>query len=189
MGRVARYFGCEVLREVDEEAFMKALKDEPSEADKASETAFSGAQNTSFYWKSTEFNISSTSQKLRESCGERAILRAVHFFEENRRVQAQTEALERGDFDRFLALVRASGRSSWMLLQNVIPAGAPQHQELAFAIMLAERLLAGRGAVRVHGGGFAGTAQAWVPLDKLNVFRDGIDAVLGKGSCRVLRLL
>ncbi len=189
MGKVARYFGRGVLREVDEEAFMRALKSAPMNSCDGRKTDHPAAGKGLFAKKSTELSISSTSFNLRLNCGDRAVMRAMHFFEENRRVQAQTAALKQGDYDRFLAIVRASGHSSWMLLQNVIPAGPPYRQELAFAISLAEKLLAGRGAVRVHGGGFAGTVQAWVPLDILDSFRGGIADVLGTGSCRVLRLL
>lgn len=125
---------------------------------------------------------------LRREAGDRAVLRAVHIYEENRRVTGEVAALKAGDFDRFLALVNASGRSSWMYLQNVIPAGYKSHQDLAVALALAEKLLDGRGASRVHGGGFAGTIQAFVPLEMLESFRAGMDAVLGAGSCHVLSI-
>ncbi len=126
--------------------------------------------------------------ELRREAGDRAVLRAMHIYEENRRVTEQVAALKRGDFDRFLELVKASGRSSWMYLQNVIPAGYKTHQDLAVSLALAEKLLAGRGACRVHGGGFAGTIQAFVPLDALDTFRSGMDAVLGEGSCHILSI-
>lgn len=126
--------------------------------------------------------------ELRREAGDRAVLRAVHIYEENRRVTEQVAALRRGDFDRFLELVKASGRSSWMYLQNVIPAGCKEHQDLAVSLALAEKLLNGRGACRVHGGGFAGTIQAFVPLDMLDHFRSGMDAVLGEGSCHILSI-
>ena len=125
---------------------------------------------------------------LRRCAGDRAVLRAIHVYEENKRVTAQVEALKAGDFDRFLELVKASGRSSWMFLQNVIPAGYKEHQDLAIALALAEKLLDGSGACRVHGGGFAGTIQAFVPLTRLDAFRTGIEAVLGEGSCLVLSI-
>lgn len=126
--------------------------------------------------------------KVRAAAGDRAILRAIHVYEENKRVDSQVKALEQGDFDTFLKLVSASGRSSWMLLQNVIPEGRTAAQEVAFALTVAEHLLAGRGAVRVHGGGFAGTIQAFVPNDMLDTFRTGIDSILGAGSCHVLSI-
>ncbi|MBQ4565889.1 MAG: galactokinase [Oscillospiraceae bacterium] len=126
--------------------------------------------------------------RLRSLVGDRAILRSVHCYEENKRVQKQTEALQRGDFDEFLRLVTASGSSSWRLLQNVIPEGHTRMQELAFALTLAEKLLDGQGAVRVHGGGFAGTIQAFVPHSLLETFRSRMEAVLGEGSCHVLSI-
>ena len=124
--------------------------------------------------------------ELREKCGDRAVMRALHFYQENERVLQQVEALESGDFDRFLQLVRQSGYSSYMYLQNVIPAGNTQHQEVAVSLALCERYLQGRGAYRVHGGGFAGTVQAFVPIDILDAFCSGMDAVLGEGACHVL---
>ena len=125
---------------------------------------------------------------LRKSCGDRAVLRAMHFYGENRRVLQQTEALEQGDFEGFLNLVRQSGRSSYMYLQNVIPRGSAEQQELALSLALCERYLEGRGACRVHGGGFSGTVQAFVPLDLLERFVNGVEAVLGCGACHVLKI-
>jgi len=125
---------------------------------------------------------------LRDACGDRAVLRAVHFYQENARVPQQVAALESGDFEKFLCLVKQSGYSSYMYLQNVIPAGYKSHQDVALALALCEHLLAGRGAYRVHGGGFAGTVQAFVPNDMLEDFRAGIDAVLGEGACHVLSI-
>ena len=125
---------------------------------------------------------------LRETCGDRAVLRAVHFYQENARVTKQVAALEEGNFDAFLALVRESGHSSYMYLQNVIPAGRTAHQEVAIALALCDHYLNGRGAYRVHGGGFAGTVQAFVPMDMLEDFRAGIDGALGEGACHVLSI-
>jgi len=125
---------------------------------------------------------------LRQSCGDRAVLRAIHFYQENARVPRQVAALRQGDFDTFLALEKESGRSSYMYLQNVLTTGDPAHQALALTLALCEKLLHGRGAYRVHGGGFAGTAQAFVPLDLLSSFRKGIDSVLGEGACHVLTI-
>ena len=126
--------------------------------------------------------------EVRRAAGDRAALRAAHVFNENKRCAVETAALGNGDFERFLQLVSESGRSSWMYLQNVIPTGSTARQELAFSLLLCERLLGGRGAFRVHGGGFAGTVQAFVPEDMLAGFRAGIDAVLGAGSCHVLSI-
>ena len=126
--------------------------------------------------------------ELRKSCGDRAVMRAIHFYQENARVPKQVAALKAGDFEGFLALVKQSGYSSYMYLQNVIPAGYKQHQDVAVSLALCEHYLAGRGAYRVHGGGFAGTVQAFVPFDILEAFRSGIDAVLGEGACHVLSI-
>ena len=126
--------------------------------------------------------------EVRAAAGDRAVLRAMHFFADNRRVTEQVAALRAGDFDAFLRLVNESGRSSWLYLQNVVPTGATAHQELAAALALAAKLLGGRGACRVHGGGFAGTIQAFVPLDLLESFRAGMEAVFGAGSCHVLSI-
>ena len=125
---------------------------------------------------------------LREKCGDRAVLRAVHFYQENARVPTQVAALERGDFDTFLKLVKESGYSSYMYLQNVIPAGYKQHQDVAVALALCEHYLQGKGAYRVHGGGFAGTVQAFVPFEILDSFKAGIDAALGEGACHILSI-
>ena len=112
----------------------------------------------------------------------------MHFFTDNQRVADQVSALKAGNFEEFLRLVNESGRSSWLYLQNVVPAGYTAHQELAVALALADHLLDGRGACRVHGGGFAGTIQAFVPIDMLEDFRAGMEAVLGEGSCHVLSI-
>ena len=125
---------------------------------------------------------------LREKCGDRAVMRAIHEYNENRRVPLQVAALENGDFDTFLRLTKESGFSSWMYLQNVIPAGYVNQQAMAVALGLCEHYLMGRGAYRVHGGGFAGTVQAFVPYDILDSFVKGIDAALGEGACHVLSI-
>ena len=125
---------------------------------------------------------------LREKCGDRAVMRAVHEYNENRRVPQQVAALENGDFDTFLRLTKESGFSSWMYLQNVIPAGYKNEQAMAIALALCEKYLCGKGAYRVHGGGFAGTVQAFVPYDILDSFKAGIDAALGEGACHILSI-
>ena len=123
---------------------------------------------------------------LRKACGDRAVMRAIHVFNENRRVPQQVVCLEEGDFDTFLRMETESGRSSWMYLQNVIPTGSIGAQAVAVALALCENALGGRGAYRVHGGGFAGTVQAFVPYDMLEQFRTKIDTALGEGACHVL---
>ncbi len=125
---------------------------------------------------------------LRAAHGDRAVLRAMHFFDENERVVEQVEALRAGDMERFLSLVLASGRSSLAHLQNVFAASLPHQQGMTLALALAERVLDGRGAWRVHGGGFGGTTQNYVPLDKLEEFRTTLESVFGDGSCHVLRI-
>lgn len=126
---------------------------------------------------------------LREKVGDRAILRALHFFAENRRVAAQKAALKAGDLDTFLANVIASGRSSFCYLQNVYTTKNVSEQGLSLALCLAERVLSGkRAAWRVHGGGFAGTIQAFVPTEDVAEFRAAMDAAFGEGRCMVLRV-
>ena len=125
---------------------------------------------------------------LRAQCGDRAVMRCIHFYQDDARVPQQVAALESGDFARFLELVKQSGRSSWMYLQNVIPAGYKEHQDVAISLALCQHYLQGRGAYRVHGGGFAGTVQAFVPFDLLESFRAGMDAALGQGACHVLSI-
>lgn len=126
--------------------------------------------------------------EVRAAAGDRAVLRAMHIFDDNRRVTEQTEALRSGRFDSFLRLVNESGESSWKYLQNVIPSGSSEHQEMAFAIALCKKLLNGRGAVRVHGGGFAGTVLAFVPNDKFDAFKAQLEGILGSACCHRLRI-
>lgn len=126
--------------------------------------------------------------EIRHQVPDRSILRAIHFYQENKRVQRQAQALREGDYETFLRLATESGRSSWMYLQNITPAGAIQHQDVAVALAMCDVLLQGRGAYRVHGGGFAGTVQAFVPMDMLNAFKNGMESVLGVGKCHVLSI-
>ena len=123
--------------------------------------------------------------KLRKQLGDRAVMRAIHYFTDCHRVEQQVEALEKHEFDRFLKLVSSSGHSSYMYLQNVSTYRDPADQPVALSLAMAGYYLAGRGARRVHGGGFAGTIQAFVPLDMVDEFRNGMDSVLGEGACRV----
>ena len=125
---------------------------------------------------------------LRKKAGDRACLRAMHIFDENKRVLEQKEALLRNDTDTFLRLVKESGQSSYDLLQNVIPEGYVKHQELAVALAVAKKALKGKGAYRVHGGGFAGTIQAFVPEEELPGFIEETERILGKGSCHVMTI-
>ena len=126
--------------------------------------------------------------ECRRQCGDRAVLRAFHVYADNDRVAKQVAALHDGDFGIFLCLVNESGRSSWEYLQNVIPAGYKEHQEVGVTIAAAKHLLGDKGAVRVHGGGFAGTVQAFVPVEMLDEFKAGMEAILGEGRCHVLSI-
>lgn len=125
---------------------------------------------------------------LRETCGDRAVLRAMHFYEDSARAEQEAEALEEGDFPRFLSLVNASGRSSAQYLQNLWSVSDVRHQAVVLAIAVGERALRGHGAIRVHGGGFAGTVQAFVPEEQVREFQSEIDGVFGAGACRVLHI-
>ena len=126
--------------------------------------------------------------ECRRQCGDRAVLRAFHVYADNDRVAKQVAALHNGDFGTFLSLVNESGCSSWEYLQNVIPAGYKEHQEVGVTIAAAKHLLGDKGAVRVHGGGFAGTVQAFVPVEMLDEFKAGMEAILGEGRCHVLSI-
>ncbi len=137
----------------------------------------------------TEESFVASIPLLRAQYGDRAILRALHFFAENRRVAEQTAALESGDLDAFFANVIASGRSSYCYLQNVYTTKNIEEQGLSLALCLSERLLADKKAAwRVHGGGFAGTVQAFVPTSDVAAYREAMDAAFGAGSCMVLRI-
>ena len=127
--------------------------------------------------------------EIRKETGDRAVLRAIHFFNENRRVQMQVRALKNDNFDAFLHYVNESGMASWTLLQNVTPAGYIEKQDMAFTIALCQQLLGGEGAVRVHGGGFAGTALAFVPNDKFESFKAAVESALGTGHCHPLKIM
>ena len=125
---------------------------------------------------------------LRVCCGDRAVLRAIHYYEDDRRAVAEADALARGDFEQFLALVNESGISSATNLQNIWSVGSPKQQAVTLALALGKKLLNGTGAIRVHGGGFAGTIQAFVPNDKLAAFKTGMETVLGPRKCHVLHI-
>ncbi len=126
-----------------------------------------------------------TIPELRQKAGDRAVMRALHYFADCRRAEEEELALREKDFDHFLQLVGESGNSSFRYLQNVDTYQDPQNQPVALALSLAERYLNKRGAVRVHGGGFAGTIQAYVPEDLLEGFRAEMERVFGRGSCHV----
>ena len=126
--------------------------------------------------------------QLRRAVGDRAVLRALHFYADDRRAVEEADALERRDRDAFLQLVKESGRSSWELLQNITPAGAVEAQDMAIALEAAEIALNGKGACRVHGGGFAGTIKAFVPTESVSEFCEKMELMLRKGCCHVLNI-
>ena len=150
MKKIAKFFGKEVLREVDEKDFIANIK------------------------------------TLREEMGDRAVLRAIHFYDDNNLAQKEAQALKDNDFELFKKFVIKSGHSSATRLQNVFSCTNAQEQGLTLALAIAEKMLEDKGAYRVHGGGFAGTIQAYVPDELLQSFIDEIEAVFGKGSCYVL---
>ena len=125
---------------------------------------------------------------VRAKAGDRAVLRAIHFFNDNKRAIEEKNALTENRFDYFLRLSKQSGLSSFMYLQNVYSPSNPTEQGLSLALAIAEKVLGDRGAYRVHGGGFAGTIQAFVPDDLLDVYLEEMRAVCGKNSCYVLNI-
>lgn len=132
--------------------------------------------------------------RVRSDCGDRAVLRAMHFFEENKRARVEADCLKNDDIKGFLREVNASGESSWKYLQNIVPAGRTEKQEIAYALAAARHFLGldgpnGKGAVRVHGGGFAGTIQAFVPVEYVSEFASYMEECLGFECCLVLQVL
>ncbi len=125
---------------------------------------------------------------LRKECGDRAVLRAFHFFNEQERVGEQRTALKSGEFEAFLKMVNASGQSSYDYLQNLYSTSAVNEQGLSLAIALTKQFLGETGACRVHGGGFAGTIQCYIPTDRLKDYKAMIENAFGEGSCCVLNI-
>jgi len=152
MKAVAKYFGKELLSDVDENDFLKNIKD------------------------------------VRAVAGDRAILRSLHYFEDDKRVSKQVKALKENNFEEFKKLIIESGHSSYMYLQNVYASSQPQAQAVSIVLALCEQLLKDKGAYRVHGGGFAGTVQAFVPLEMLAEFKAKFENLLGEGMCHVLNI-
>ena len=126
--------------------------------------------------------------KVREKCGDRAILRAMHFYADNNRAILEAEALKKGDFKKFLEIVTESGKSSYMYLQNVSVCGSSTHQAVGLVLALCDKFLENKGAYRVHGGGFAGTVQAFVPLNMVTEFKTKIEKAIGKDCCHILSI-
>ena len=152
MKSVAKYFGKDVLREVDEFLFLRSIAD------------------------------------LHGKCSDRAIIRAVHYFKENRRAIDEAHALDNGDIERFFEIYRRSADSSATLLQNHYSVKKPTEQGISLGLMMSHLILGDDAAVRVHGGGFAGTIQAFVPTFKTNEYVRRMNALFGVGSCYVLRI-
>ncbi|HOO28563.1 MAG TPA: galactokinase family protein [Lachnospiraceae bacterium] len=152
MKKVAAYFDCEYLREVDEEQFYRELPN------------------------------------VRKTAGDRGVLRAIHFFGDNRRVGEEVEALQNGEFEKFKELVTESGDSSYKYLQNVFANCDVQNQSVSLGLALSERILGKKGACRVHGGGFAGTIQAFVPDELVAGYKEQMEYFFGKDSCHVLKI-
>ena len=125
---------------------------------------------------------------IRKKTGDRALERAIHFYNENKRVERLADALSKGDFEEFKSTIIESGKSSYMYNQNCFTLSNPKEQPVALALCLAEELLKGKGAYRVHGGGFAGTIQTFVPVDMTDDFVKSMSALLGEGSCYILKV-
>lgn len=150
MEKIANQFGKDVLRDVDEEKFLKEIPE------------------------------------LRVKVGDRAVLRAIHFYNDNKRVLKEVEALKNKDFEAFKQYILESGASSYMYNQNVFATKQPDVQPVSLALAISESVLKGKGAWRVHGGGFAGTIQAFVPNELLDAYKKRIEEIFGEGSCYVL---
>ncbi|MBQ8028448.1 MAG: galactokinase [Clostridia bacterium] len=125
---------------------------------------------------------------LSEKISERAVIRALHFFGENEKVEKQVAALNAKDFEAFKSLIIESGYSSYMYNQNVYTCKAPKNQPLSMALAISHQILAGKGAWRVHGGGFAGTIQAFVPDELLETYKSTMNSIFGNDSCYVLSI-
>ena len=152
MKAVAKYFGKEYLREVDEKEFFANIAD------------------------------------VRKKVGDRPIIRAMHFFNDHNRVTEEVNALNNGDFEEFKKQVNLSGNSSFKYLQNVYPASDITNQAVSIGLAVSEQVLNGKGASRVHGGGFAGTIQAFVPNEMVPEYKKTLDSVFGDGACHVLKV-
>ena len=152
MESVAEFFGKKVLRDVDEETFLKAIPE------------------------------------VRKVTGDRAVVRAIHFYNDSRRAGEIYEAIKADDFDRFLQLIIEGGHSSFEFNQNAYSIKNPQEQGVPLALAISQKVLNGRGAWRLQGGGFAGTIQAFVPVDLLDTYKAAIDGCFGEGSCHVLNI-
>lgn len=145
--------------------------------------AVSECLGVEFLRDADENRFYSSIAEIRKKCGDRAVLRAIHFFNEDKRVLTQKSALKRGDFNTFFAAVKRSGESSYDLLQNVYSPKNPSEQAISLALALTKQFLNGRGAFRVHGGGFAGTIQCYIPNKMFDDYKHMIESVFGENSC------
>lgn len=127
-------------------------------------------------------------EPVRKTCGDRAVLRAIHFFEENQRVLEGVQALEKNDFNAFKKVILLSGNSSFKYLQNVYTNTNVANQSVSIALAVSEKIIQEHGVCRVHGGGFAGTIQAFVEDDFVETYKNEIEKVLGLGTCHVLKI-
>ncbi|MCD7799699.1 MAG: galactokinase [Ruminococcus sp.] len=148
----------------------------------------SNAMGVEYLSRVDENHFYNSIEKLRKTCPDRAILRAIHFFNDNRRVSQEVESLQNGNLNEFFNLIKASGRSSYEYLQNVYPSGSVKNQAVALVLALCEKYLHGMGAYRVHGGGFAGTVQAFVPNDMVTQFKFNIEKSIGENMCHILNI-
>lgn len=142
------------------------------------------------YLRDVDFNdfISHLADVREALDNDRAVLRAYHFFKENERVPKLVNALNNNDFDSFKKYIKESGDSSYKALQNVFAASDPIHQSVALALVHSEAILGDKGVCRVHGGGFAGTMQAFVEDDFVSTYKEEMEKLFGEGSCHVLKV-
>ncbi|MDZ7795171.1 MAG: hypothetical protein U5P10_16215 [Spirochaetia bacterium] len=131
--------------------------------------------------------MTAAAHDIRQNCGDRPFLRALHYFQENRRVGLLQEALQFEDINAYLRVVKESGTSSWTLLQNCIPTGAVQDQSVAYSLGLLQSLCPA-GVFRVHGGGFAGTVQGYVPVSQFKELEEQLNSQFGEGAVTALRI-
>ena len=126
--------------------------------------------------------------ELRAKAGDRAVLRAIHFVEEDARVTEGVNALKENDLQKFLKVIRASGNSSFKYLQNVYTSSDVKTQNVSIALAVSDAVLEDDECSRVHGGGFAGTIQAFVKNENTDKYRQAMDKIFGEGSCRILKI-
>ena len=136
----------------------------------------------------TEDDIYNNINELRELAGDRAVLRALHFVSENERVREEVKALKNKDIDKLLELIKASGNSSFKYLQNIYSNKNVECQNVSLALAISELTLKNNGVCRVHGGGFAGTIQAFVKNEAVGEYQERMNSVFGDGACKILKI-